>query len=194
MDQLSFLWGWFPWRRETCLSRLNGWPGEQTPGRASIVISCVSGLLSCDGLMSPLGNVGSLLSAPMVSLLPPGLVLLGALVQSWLLSAELRVSMSGAARGCHRSLGGGVFQQHGHHRAQPVWKEEPGVWLSCWTQWWSQQTELTGSCTCCEPALAQELHPSPSGPQSWVTVSTVQVTQAPRPCLWTQPHPASLFF
>ena len=108
MDQLSFLWVWFPWRWETCLSRLNGWPGERTPGRASIVTSCVSGLLSCDGLMSPLGNVGSLLSAPMVSLLPLGLVLLGALVQSWLLSAELRVSMSGAARGCHRSWGGGA--------------------------------------------------------------------------------------
>ena len=106
MDQSSFRWGWFPWRRETCLSRLNRWPGERTPGPASIVTSCVSGFLSCDGLMSLLGNAGSLLSAPMVSLLLPDLVLPGALVQSWLLSVELRVSMSGAAGGCHRNRGG----------------------------------------------------------------------------------------
>lgn len=39
--------------------------------------SCVSGLLSYDGLMSLLGNAGSLLSAPMVSLLLPDRVLLG---------------------------------------------------------------------------------------------------------------------
>lgn len=152
MDQSSFRWGWFPWRRETCLSRFNGWPGERTPGPASIVTSCVSGLLSYDGLMSLLGNAGPF------SLLPWCLSCYQILFcwvpwfrvdccpQSWECPClGLQEVVTGAK--------GGVFQQHGHQRAQPVRKEEPGVWLFCSTRWWSRQTQsLQG------PAPAVSLH------------------------------------
>lgn len=104
-------WVWFPWRQKTCLPRLNGWLGgvdTRTSSHSNIFSLRTPVMVSC-----PLwGTEGSPLSVLVVSLLPPGLVLLAALVQSWLLSAELGVdspsasqSMSGVAGGCHGSWG-----------------------------------------------------------------------------------------
>ena len=104
------------------------------------------------------------------------------------------MSLSGAAGGCHRSQGGRLPAARS---SQSPTCMEGRAWCVAFllnSVVIVANTELTGSCTCCEPALAQELRPSPSGPQSWVMVNIVQVTQAPRPCLWTPPHPASLFF
>lgn len=104
-------WVRFPWRQKTCLPRLNGWLGgvdTRTSSHSDILSLRTPVMVSC-----PLwGTEGSPLSVLVVSLLPPGLVLLAALVQSWLLSAELGVdspsasqSMSGVAGGCHGSRG-----------------------------------------------------------------------------------------